>query len=233
MKLFNKIRDFFYDEEEVTESEEPTREVKEIVKEEKEVITERTLIEPVQDETFKFPVVFDEKDFEPDEKLKKRMKKEEPENTRNRKKYLSEPVKKEEKKFKPTPIISPVYGVLDKNYKAGDINQPNTPYETTKTKDVDLDSVREKAFGTLADDLEKTLHDSDIMSGYDEYSVAIEKTTEFDILENMNSEKLSLTNYDLDEVIESRIDRNNEESSSSDNTDDLFELINSMYDKDE
>ena len=38
--------------------------------------------------------------------------------------------KSEEKKFKPTPIISPVYGILDKNYHKEDIvNKKNTEFK--------------------------------------------------------------------------------------------------------
>ena len=45
----------------------------------------------------------------------------------------------ERKKFKPSPIISPVYGVLDRDYKKEDIQK----YESK----VDVQKVRDKAFG--------------------------------------------------------------------------------------
>ena len=57
------------------------------------------------------------------------------------------------RKFKPSPVISPVYGVLDKNYKKEDIVIRNE-----EKKIIDVDSVRKKAFGTLEDDIEKTLN---------------------------------------------------------------------------
>ncbi len=65
--------------------------------------------------------------------------------------------KKEEKKvFKPSPIISPVYGVLDKNYKKEEISSKvrENPY---KSDVITVDDVRNKAFGTLEDELENTL----------------------------------------------------------------------------
>ncbi len=47
------------------------------------------------------------------------------------------------KKFRPSPIISPVYGVLNEDYKPEDIKS-KVEYDTDK---VDVDSVRRKAFG--------------------------------------------------------------------------------------
>ena len=78
---------------------------------------------------------------------------------RNAREEIKKPYspKKEEpvKKFNPTPIISPVYGVLDKNYKKDDIvNKAETP---KVNRDLTVDDVRNKAYGTLEDELESTL----------------------------------------------------------------------------
>lgn len=51
-------------------------------------------------------------------------------------------------KFKPSPIISPVYGILDKNYTPDEI----TTREPDKT--LDVDSVRKKAFGSLEEKID-------------------------------------------------------------------------------
>ena len=73
-----------------------------------------------------------------------------------------EPVKKV---FQPSPVISPVYGVLDKNYKKEEItSKKKTPLTSNVYTDqnvVSVDDIRKKAFGTLEDDLEKTLIDKD------------------------------------------------------------------------
>ncbi len=64
--------------------------------------------------------------------------------------------KKEEKTiFKPSPIISPVYGVLDKNYKKEDVvNKSDTPFRSSYERtNMSVDDVRKKAYGTLSDDL--------------------------------------------------------------------------------
>ena len=52
------------------------------------------------------------------------------------------------KKFTPSPVISPVYGVLDKNYRKEDI-LPRASSEGTLPKIMDVDNVRKKAFGFL------------------------------------------------------------------------------------
>lgn len=70
--------------------------------------------------------------------------------------------KKEEpkpKKFKPTPVISPIYGVLDKNYTKDEVKlQDESNYEIPRaSKKVDFETVRNKAYGTLTDDIRNNL----------------------------------------------------------------------------
>jgi hypothetical protein len=59
---------------------------------------------------------------------------------------------KETKGFKPSPIISPVYGVLDKNYRKEEVVTKKETKISVGRTNFDLDSVRNKAFG--ADDEE-------------------------------------------------------------------------------
>ena len=66
--------------------------------------------------------------------------------------YESKSTGIETRKFRPSPVISPVYGVLDKNYKKEDII-----VKKEEKKTFDVDDVRKKAFGTLEDDIERTL----------------------------------------------------------------------------
>lgn len=100
--------------------------------------------------------------------------------TRDNKKYNPDRYKIDDsgskKPFKPSPVISPVYGILDKNYKVDDIvdkkdgikrevvklpvREEITAYkniEEEKTEDdvLSIDSVRNKAFGAM-DELERT-----------------------------------------------------------------------------
>lgn len=66
------------------------------------------------------------------------------------------PYSKDKSGFKPTPIISPIYGVLDKNYKKEEIvdkKEVQKKSSYVSRKNVDLDTVRQKAFGELSHDL--------------------------------------------------------------------------------
>lgn len=67
--------------------------------------------------------------------------------------------KEEKKKFKATPIISPIYGVLDKNYSPVDVecNVGENFEKTRPSKNVDFDSVRKKAYGNLSKEIKENL----------------------------------------------------------------------------
>lgn len=56
--------------------------------------------------------------------------------------------------FKPTPVISPIYGVLDKNYRKEEVvDKKDKPSSYVSRRNADLDFVRNKAFGKLEDDM--------------------------------------------------------------------------------
>lgn len=70
--------------------------------------------------------------------------------------------KKEEpkpKRFRPTPVISPVYGVLDKNYTKDEVKvQDESSYEIQRpSRKVDFETVHNKAYGSLTDDIRNNL----------------------------------------------------------------------------
>ena len=53
-----------------------------------------------------------------------------------------------DKGFQPTPIISPIYGILDKNYHKDEVvDKKDRPSSYVSKKNADLDSVRQKAYG--------------------------------------------------------------------------------------
>lgn len=62
-------------------------------------------------------------------------------------------------KFKATPVISPVYGVLDKNYTKEEVKEKDEDNVIMKrpSKKVDFETVRKKAFGNLSDDIKDNL----------------------------------------------------------------------------
>ena len=117
------------------------------------------------------PIFFDDNDFEDMDFKRRELKKpkieekkpkyEERKTKHEDKSLYSKEIKEEveEKKiFKPTPIISPVYGILDKNYHKEDIvskGEELTQY--TSDKEPSIESIRNKAYGTLEDELENTL----------------------------------------------------------------------------
>lgn len=70
-----------------------------------------------------------------------------------------EPVEKPKTKFKATPIISPIYGVLDKNYTSNDMEATsrNDLESNRHSKNVDFDSVRKKAYGSLSEEIKENL----------------------------------------------------------------------------
>lgn len=60
-------------------------------------------------------------------------------------KYSNTPTTRPDNKpFKPTPIISPVYGILDQNYTKDDVIVKSEP---TTSRNPNLDEVRKKAYG--------------------------------------------------------------------------------------
>lgn len=182
MGLFSKIKDYLSEEVEEVEEFEPVKPkvepVKPITKISTPVVSkveEPTKSDDIglkKEEKFVFPVYFDDKDFD-DISKKEGPKKAEPLKRENRVEmhkeshrgpYKEAYSKKAEptetkKTFKPTPIISPVYGVLDKNYYKEDIVV--TPISRSgyydNNRPITVDDVRKKAFGTLEDDLEKDL----------------------------------------------------------------------------
>lgn len=62
--------------------------------------------------------------------------------------------------FKPSPIISPIYGILDKNYKKDEIvTKKPIVLSSGSSKKMDLDMVREKAYGDLASDIKASMQE--------------------------------------------------------------------------
>ena len=166
-------------------AEEPEEVKEEVVEETVEIEKEPTReIEPVEEkptrESINTPVFFSENDFadlEPEKPKRVEPKREETRiNRRDEHKpysgnytgsYTSPSIlTKEKPTFKPSLIISPVYGVLGSNYSKEDIiekkNDKDAPRETRSTDGMAhdrFDEVRNKAYGTLEDELEDTIYE--------------------------------------------------------------------------
>ncbi len=214
-------------------------------------ITESDVIK--KDEKFVFPVYFDDKDFDTLDYSKPK----EVVETKPKSSYaLNKPVVKEEKKFfKPSPIISPVYGVLDKNYSKEDI----TPKASKKvdyyqsSKEVTIDDVRKKAFGTLEEELESELFsknsilfndeldseevEKDIFEELEEKeavkeveSITIEEEIAFEVFDETEEEEV--VTDDSNNMVENELNKMFEDDDTL-TEGDLFNLIDSMYEKGE
>lgn len=129
-----------------------------------------TIETPKRESSFSFPM-FDEEEFEsfvPKSRVSTSIPKEPEKKTYEKPKdpvkratqssvYLRHDKPEEKKKFKPSPIISPVYGILDKDYVKEDIMPKKKDNDIQRKGELSIDAVRKKAFGTLEDEIEKTI----------------------------------------------------------------------------
>lgn len=164
------------------------------------------------------PIFFDDEYFKELEQPKKEVVKSS---------YLKEQnkIKEEKKHFKPTPIISPVYGVLDKNYNKEDIAQKKEKPIKFRSEKISLDEVRKKAYGTLEDELESTLFG---------ISTRVKVQPEEDLFDELIDEAkpikedpINIIDDDINMVEEKMTVKNDDKITESE----LFDLIDSMYEK--
>lgn len=211
--------------------------------------------------TFNFPV-FDEEEFEssvPRVRSSNVLAKEKP--IRKPEKRLEYPRYErterveDKKKFKPSPIISPVYGILDKDYTKDDIIPKRKDDDIPRRRELTIESVRKKAFGNLEDEIENTIT-KPREEFFEEVTEELEKTHEEVIFEEKRDIEELLRDSAHEEIIvpednddfiiddiESELEKLDEEDTleqldkeekTFDEEDtleqDLFELIDSMYD---
>lgn len=274
MGVFSKLKNIFYDEVEVDE---PAKEIK-IDKPVKKEIVEKPRVEEIKvvrqeekreepkreetpkendnfgnerdlfrsERTFNFTQFDDDEiDLPPRRNVLEREKK-------VVKQEVKEPVVEQPKVFKPSPVISPIYGILDKDYKKEEIAPKKVEVKETtlSANTINYDIVRRKAYGTLEDDLEDTLNkmnkltpndiqaevqkiDSDV-NKLEERSNKIEDLiTKIESSPEMNKnvsvgeleDKVKLENFD--DTTELSNDKTMTDSTLEH---DLFNLIDSMYD---
>lgn len=174
--------------------------------------------------------------------------------------YTSPSILTQEKPtFKPTPVISPVFGILDKNYSKEDIveKKEQSSYTTSPTRRDKFDEVRNKAYGTLEDEIEDVVYypteektkekDIDL---FDELESDNYKTVELENTTNL-SETVSKQEENIKELEEITMDLTKEldnlllkkdsfkekkakiekESDEQLSENELFNLIDSMYEE--
>lgn len=151
---------------------------------------------------------------------------------------------KETKGFKPSPIISPIYGILDKNYHKEEVITKKETRITSTYNKPDLDSIRNKAFG--GDDkeiVEKTKKNDNISEKNEKriYDVnnnkpQVNRVTLADADEYYNDLGLAYNvDYSDASIKESRTSKyNKDKKKNKSNVDDnLFDLIDSMYNRED
>lgn len=223
MRFVDKIKDLFTDEEEVEEIKEIEVEKKEEHKlptfmrnkleEEKEkelkkerileanVLSDREIVKTRSNSNFSFPMDLEEEEiFEPRRFSNQNVLAVE---NKGKEKSLNELyAKKEEakpKKFKPTPVISPVYGILDKNYTKDEVKiQDENKYEIPRSsKNIDFETVRNKAFGSLTDDIKNNMCENCELYKEVKITKNIDKSLKDNLLEDMIEDKTEKTDKDL------------------------------------
>ena len=173
MKLLDKIKNAIFEEDEIEETEVKEPEVEDLkipFKEEvvKKIDIEKTIPKKIElpvekEEEPKItvpkrehrvtPVIFDEEDFLMEEELKpippkKEVVKEEP----RKPLYAGYKDEKQKEKFKPSPILSPVYGFVGvspvlEQPRNDELSSFNEMFAKEKKETITLDSVRKKAYG--------------------------------------------------------------------------------------
>lgn len=273
MSLFNKIKDILFEEEEQTETiktikEEPKKETiveKRIEppiepqnnvnnysfnKVDVEVPKEKDLF---SDNSFKFPD-FDEEEFKSsiprrqtsNNVLEYERKKVAEKRDRDYSRYDRIDSKElvEKKKFKPSPIISPVYGVLNQDYKPEDVKNREDTISV-----LNVDEVRKKAFEpeVLITETKEEIIDEPVVTFFEEKEDKVSKYEDMksidELLESASDDQISLEDEleipkdnNLD-VINEELENYSEPVEKNDNKEnlddtlesDLFELIDSMY----
>lgn len=271
MSLVKKLKDILFEEEEYTEPikvvEEPKKEEPSSVKIEfdeevetepikNEIPSERELFK--KENSFRFPE-FDEEEFTSSFQTPKQAPKQnsnvleyerkktyEKRTDYGRYERVETREYTEKRKFKPSPIISPVYGILNQDYKAEDIvNKKDT------ASNIDIDSVRKKAFEPKIEIKEekKDVIDEPVVTFFEEKEtiklkenprresyksiddlleeaadeISLEDTLEIPRTNNLDAIEEELEKLETEPIIKKDLD------DTLDN--DLFELIDSMYDE--
>ncbi len=151
------------------------------------------------------------------------------------------------KSFTPTPIISPVYGVLDKNYRKDEIRSRKGSSISKGSIDdrVNVDDIRKKAYGTLEDELEseltsKRIPDSLVEDFMEDGKLDEEPIDIFDEVDNKEEDDLFDSLKDTSsKLVEDELNKDYDKYESEIkksatkeySDDDLFNLIDSMYRK--
>lgn len=281
MGFLDKLKNVFFEEEEVDDNTKelakkveipkinnkdvikPKAEIKESnITDENNAMEEEEIVPPINNNsnsnsnTSKFPMLFEDEDFLDDTSVSMESKSSKPnvENYQTKKidtyvsqtstpyNYTKTTVTKESKTFKPSPIISPIYGILDKNYTKEEV-VTKKEIRISSNKKANLDEARSKILGDKSPINEdshevKKEEKKDVKKGKDFYDVntskpSVDNVTLADADEYYSELGLA---YNVDYNDKSRTaKRKDKKENEKEGTleDNLFDLIESMYDKEE
>ena len=242
MGLFDKLKNIFiedeFDEEPISVPKKIEKveniEIKEnIVEKEKpkdieNTFSDRELLE--SNEKFKFPIIFEDDNFKDEKKKTKSINVLERENNKYEPEIKREVRPQQKKVFKPSPVISPVYGVLDKNYSKDDISSKDGLLNDSSLK-VDIDSVMKKAYGEdkiMSREEKNKVDKSENTNLFDDL-----KDLETDISSNeIMSESDILLNDTKNDEIDEKI-KSIDELLKDTTDEDFYSLVDSMYEDEE
>ena len=233
MGLFDKLKNVFMEDD---IDEEPVRSVPKVqeIKKEEPVIQKRERELPVEDtfsdrelvnskENFKFPIIFEDEDFKEEKKKTKSINVLERENTKYED-LIKRDAKPQKKVFKPSLVISPVYGVLDKNYSKEDITTKDGN-RVSNDNGVDIDTVIKKAYGeevVTKTREEKREEENKTVDAFKEEETDIKSLTIEQAEIKANEREVDNKIASIDELLN---DTNTD--------DDFYSLVDSMYKNEE
>lgn len=165
-------------------------------------------------------------------------------------------VVEDRKIFRPSPIISPVYGVLDKNYRKEEIVDKNKEERVRKKRSDSLDDIRNKAYGTLSEEdvdnidreLRQTESDKEVVDlSKDGNKPEVNEVTVGDAEEYFNdlgleynvdyvdssTDKASNVEERKEKEVDVEVNDSLKEDVKDEEDDNLFDLIDSMYEEKE
>ena len=201
---------------------------------------------------FKFPE-FDDSDFqvsnpiikkEEEEKVLYSYESEKPKTSL----YQGGRKKDEVKKFKPSPIISPIYGLLDNDGNLIEKDSDNYKKVISTKEEITFDDVRKKAYGKIDEEIENTikkLSNKTIEEAQREHEEKIveeakkekaSRTKKMKAIKEEIDDDIILPNINFKEIdVDSKkiIDKSNKKDDEDDDDDtkeqDLFNLIDTIY----
>lgn len=233
MGLFDKLKNVFMEDD---IDEEPVRSVPKVeeIKKEEPVIQKRERELPVEDtfsdrelvnskENFKFPIIFEDEDFKEEKKKTKSINVLERENTKYED-LIKRDTKPQKKVFKPSLVISPVYGVLDKNYSKEDITTKDGN-RVSNDNGVDIDTVIKKAYGeevVTKTREEKREEENKTVDAFKEQETDIKSLT-------IEQAEIKANEREVDDKIASIDELLNDTNTD----DDFYSLVDSMYKNEE